>query len=682
MADKRFIHQKNIIEAQKLLNKVVSILDTNNIPYYLDFGTLLGAVREHQFIRWDTNINLSLLNEEDYDKLPKLLEVLAIEAYDIKFILMKDKSLRYSTKQFLKKVLKAYYERKLWLLAKNILKKKITKKCISNVSAIKKENTITFNPEKFKECVIQNKYTQMRIFFKYQYEKDLYWRILHRTKKVPMTLLTKDLQKIDLYDTYYNIPNKYNDYLTYLYEDWKTPNKGYAQEDGPSMLLKDRKSWIGDRRFLHNQNREAMLKLLKLVIEKFEEYDVEYILDMGTLLGAMREGNLLPWDDDVDISLINEKDFYKIPKILDEICKQTGYPVNLYTFKQSQDTYATSTEKYVEPKEIEFTDINNYHIAKIKNRNLYVPQDVNIALDIFFTYKYKKEIHWFMFGKVYKMPEAILNKGIQKIDFHNIKCNVPVAYNKYLTQWFDNWEEPNPEWEEDDSPAMQDNYRGQKVQDNRFIHQKNKDAMIDLFKLVDKVLRKHKIAYYLDFGTLIGAVRDNGFIPWDDDMDISLVHEKDFHKLPQVVKEIKRIRFFTFANTYTFKHSQEVYNASEEMYVTPKQLLFTDPKNIQIAIIKNYKKWRPGLGNAVIDIFCKYKYNSELYWMAFGKEYKMAYRPLEDGFKEISFYGVKCLIPIAYDKYLSGHYGEWKTPNETWDQKDSNAMINEYKEEN
>lgn len=50
----------------------------------------------------------------------------------------------------------------------------------------------------------------------------------------------------------------------------------------------------------------------------------------------------------------------------------------------------------------------------------------------------------------------------------------------------------------------------------------------------DKLAKEHSIEYWLDYGTLLGAIRHNGFIPWDDDVDVSMT-EANLIKLKQVV---------------------------------------------------------------------------------------------------------------------------------------------------
>ena len=63
-----------------------------------------------------------------------------------------------------------------------------------------------------------------------------------------------------------------------------------------------------------------------------------------------------------------------------------------------------------------------------------------------------------------------------------------------------------------------------------------KKLELDILDFIDSFCKEHGINYCINYGTLIGAIRHKGFIPWDDDIDLSMTRE-NYEKFIQLFSE-------------------------------------------------------------------------------------------------------------------------------------------------
>ncbi len=242
---------------------------------------------------------------------------------------------------------------------------------------------------------------------------------------------------------------------------------------------------------------------------------------------------------------------------------------------------------------------------------------------------------------------------------------------------------------------------------------------LDMLYELDRVCKKLGISYFLEAGTLLGAARDGHFIPWDDDIDVSMLREDYDRFLEEAPKEFEYPYFLQTGYTekdYFRGHSQ--LRRSDTCAILPGELgrvffnqgIFLDifvlddvfPEKLEQQYREYWKFWNRKKKWTNQDYHpnpvrrAVRKIRNILYRLRYPRSV-MIYRKLEDFFRaserspyvdslfflngpdethlfsrewlektvDIPFEDGCFPVPIGYREYLAMYYGDdWETPRQ------------------
>lgn len=158
-----------------------------------------------------------------------------------------------------------------------------------------------------------------------------------------------------------------------------------------------------------------------------------------------------------------------------------------------------------------------------------------------------------------------------------------------------------------------------------------------------RLLVEHKVPYYCDYGTLIGFVRDNGFIKHDDDIDISIQ--------PDTMRPAEVLKLFLDAG-YGYVFGFEFEGRLIEFTVA-------DVTGVTIDVFIPSKTEVPGKIHGYQPIWDpKRQYPSETANTVIEYDFAEA-----TGVKTIQVVGTAAMVPGNFDEVLTSEYGPWKVPD-------------------
>ena len=184
--------------------------------------------------------------------------------------------------------------------------------------------------------------------------------------------------------------------------------------------MKKRNVWL--RRFAFNALKAQFIEIIDFLNKK----NIPYYLEGGALLGIVRDGDLLPWDNDTDLS-INFDDRENLFFVANEV-QRLGWRCKFKHFVENT-AFATKSD-------IRVLKISDYWLGIFKGPT---------KMDIFLKYPMDEYMCWSAANR-YMQVDRKYYDGFDLIKWNGRKLRVPRFYEDYLTEKYGDWSIKIKDW--------------------------------------------------------------------------------------------------------------------------------------------------------------------------------------------------------------------------------------------
>lgn len=178
---------------------------------------------------------------------------------------------------------------------------------------------------------------------------------------------------------------------------------------------------------LEGNNLLEAERLLKDIIKIVENQKIQYWLEGGTLLGIRRENRLLPWDNDLDIS-VHATQINKLVSLIENL-KNEGFRVRTRHFSKTSNEFKK----------------DDLRMIKIRNKYFFGLLKGKVCLDVFIKYSIGDNTFWEIDNKTKCVPKRFYQR-FKTISFQNKEYTIPEETDGYLSYRYGAWEIPVKDW--------------------------------------------------------------------------------------------------------------------------------------------------------------------------------------------------------------------------------------------